>query len=222
MPKRWMLLIGFLLMVFVLSACSSPFTSGVNRGMDQEITITAEDVPEELPADEIISSIQASPSDQIDAIIASHFSLMDTVAGEESTAQIYATAQFELEELASVITSAAEPKETSEVVDNQQIFIYPGYFVTLKPSEDDKNVLLIEVAEEAFVERNYSPSFLSTYFTIRMLDSLFGNNWSSSMSRTCQTADCYGGYTGKTSGSGMGTPNRGSTTFRGGGPGTGK
>ncbi|WP_087971915.1 DUF4247 domain-containing protein [Oceanobacillus rekensis] len=215
MQKKWIALIGILFTILILSACSS------DRGMSQEIRITADDVPPEPTQDELTSSIQGSPSNQIDAIIAASFPLMDTVSDDSgTTSKIYATTEFNLEELAKVITSTIEPDETSEVVDEQQIFIYPDYFVTLKPSEDDADVLLIEVASEAFVKRNYAPSFLSTYFTIRMLDSLLGNNWSSNRTQACQTGGCYGGYTGKPSGASTGT--RGRSTFRGGGPGAGK
>ncbi|MGJ9457212.1 DUF4247 domain-containing protein [Oceanobacillus sp. CF4.6] len=221
MQKKWIAFIVLLFTILVLSACSSPFSNGADRGMSQEITITADDMPPEPSKDEIISSINQSPSKQINALIAANFPLMDTVSDDSgTTSEIYATTEFNLEELATTISSVAEPDETSEVVDNQQVFIYPDYFVTLKPSVDDADVLLIEVASEAFVKRNYAPSFLSTYFTIRMLDSLLGNNWSSNRTNACQTGGCYGGYTGKQSASSTGT--RGNTTFRGGGPGTGK
>lgn len=214
MRKKWLALIGILFTILILSACSS------DRGMSQEIRITADDIPPEPTQDELISSIEGSPSNQIETIIAANFPLMDTVPDDSgTTAKIYATSEFNIEELRTVITSAVEPDETSEVIDNQQIFIYPEHFVTLKPSEDDTDVLLIEVAGEAFVKRNYSPSFLSTYFTIRILDSLLGNNWSSNRTQACQTGDCYGGYTGKQSGT---SKTRGNTTFRGGGPGAGK
>lgn len=188
-----------------------------NRGIQQEMTITAENIPDELEKGDIEAAITASPSNQIDAIIGANFPLIDVVSDDSTSAEIYATKEFTLEELASLLTSKAEPEETSEIVDEQQMFIYPDYFVTLKPSADDANVLLIEVASEAFVERNYSPSFLQTYFGIRLLESIFGNNWGS---RSCVTGDCYGGYTGKKPS--VSTPNRGNTTFRGGGPGAGK
>jgi hypothetical protein len=215
LQKKPIALIGVLFTILILSACSS------DRGMSQEVRITADDVPPEPSQNELISSIEQSPSEQIDAIIAANFPLMDTVSDDSgTTSEIYATTEFNLDELRAIITSAVEPDETSEVVDNQQIFIYPDYFVTLKPSEDDADVLLIEVASEAFVKRNYSPSFLSTYFTIRLLDSLLGNNWSSNRTQACQTGGCYGGYTGKQSDTSAGT--RGRSTFRGGGPGAGK
>ncbi|RDW21558.1 DUF4247 domain-containing protein [Oceanobacillus chungangensis] len=216
MLKRWCMLSGFILFILFLTACSSPMDSS-ERGIQQEVTVTAENIPDELEKEDIEANITASPNNQIDSIIGANFPLIDVVSDDSTSAEIYATTKFSLEELASLITSKAEPEETSEIVDEQQIFIYPDYFVTLKPSVDDASVLLIEVANEAFVERNYSPSFLQTYFGIRLLESIFGNNWGS---RSCQTGACYGGYTGKQQG--YGTTNRGNTTFRGGGPNAGK
>ncbi len=194
-----------------------------NRGMEENMEIMAEDIPEQSPKETILNNLKESPSNQIDAIIASNFPQVDVVMEDDSMAEIYATTQFQLNELSTLLTEKVQPNEVSEVVDDSQMFIYPDYFVTLKLSEADRDVLLIEVASETFVKRNYSPSFLSTYFTIRMLDSLFGNNWSSRRSQECVNHGCYGGYTGGYYGGSMsGTPNRGNSTYRGGGPGAGK
>ncbi|RDW16349.1 DUF4247 domain-containing protein [Oceanobacillus arenosus] len=210
MFKRGCMLSGFILFSLFLTACTSPI-DGTDRGIQQEITITAADIPVESDKQVIEDSIAASPSNQIDAIIESNFPLVDVVTDESTSAQIYATKEFRLEELATVITSKVEPDEASEVIDQQQIFIYPDYFVTLKPSVDDETVLLIEVATEQYAERNYSPSFLQTYFGIRLLESLFGNNWGSFRNEPRSGTN-----------SSYGTPNRGNTTFRGGGPNAGK
>lgn len=206
----------------LLTACSSPNLDSSTRGMGGDSEITARNIPDEPSKEQIISSIEESPSDQIAILIAANFPKVDEVTDGQTNAEIFATTQFDLAELSYHLTKKMEPDEISDVVDDSQMFIYPDYFITLKPSEADSEVLLIEVASEAFVERNYSPNFLSTYFAIRMIDSLFGNNWSS---RACVTGDCYGGYTGKKSndrGSVFGTPNRGQSSYRGGGPGTGK
>lgn len=216
-----MLWLGFGFIILFLSACSSPLDSST-RGMSGDSEITARNIPDEPPKEQIISSIKESPSEQINVIIAANFPKVDEVTDGQTTAEIYATTQFHRDELSEQLTEKVEPKEISDEVDDTQMFIYPDYFITLKSSEADSSVLLIEVASEAFVERNYSPSFLSTYFTIRMLDSLFGNNWSSRRADACLTGDCYGGYSGKKRGSVMGTPNRGQSSYRGGGPGTGK
>ncbi|MBT2216580.1 DUF4247 domain-containing protein [Virgibacillus dakarensis] len=223
MRKKLSVFVGLLLIMLIATSCSSPFQEFSNRGMsEEEVTITTDDIPEEPDKQELISKIKGNTSEQIDDVIEANFSLMDVVSGEGNQhAEIYATKRFALSELATVLIDAMEPEKASEVKDNQQIFIYPDHFVTLKESEEDDNVLLIEVAEDEFVRRNYSPSFLGTYFTFRLLDSLFGNNWSNRRAETCRAGDCYGGYTGK----GYypdGKPKRGNTTFRGGGPGAGK
>lgn len=221
--KKWIVLVGFILFLLLITACSSPITDSSNRGIEENVEITSENIPEQSSKENILNNLRESPSNQIDAIIASNFPQVDLVMEDDSMAEIYATTQFELNELSSLLTEKVQPNEVSEVVDDSQMFIYPDYFVTLKQSEADRNVLLIEVASETFVKRNYSPNFLSTYFTIRMLDSLFGNNWSSRRSQECVNGDCYGGYTGGYYGGSMsGTPKRGSSTYRGGGPGAGK
>lgn len=209
--KKWSAFIVLIFIMILAAGCSSN-----DRGIPEDVEITASDIPEEPSKDEIIDKIKNNSSNDIDDIIEANFSLMDVVSVDADKAEIYATKRFELNELAEVLTAAIEPDKASEVKDNQQILIYPDYFVTLKVSPDDKDALIIELAGDDFVKENYSPSFLQTYFAFRLLDSVFGgNNWG------CRSGKCYGGYTGK----GYypnGTPNRGSSSYRGGGPGAGK
>ncbi|MFD1038132.1 DUF4247 domain-containing protein [Virgibacillus byunsanensis] len=217
MIKKWIVLICLLFITLIATACSSPFQ---DRGMPEEVTITAGDLPQEPGKDELTSTIKGNTSNDIDSIIESNFPLMDVVTGEgNQSAEIYATNVFSLSELEAVLTSAITPEEISEVKDSQQILIYPNHFVTLKVSDDDQDVMLIEVAEDEFVQKNYSPSFLQTYFAFRILDSVLGvNNWGNRRASECRTGNCYGGYTGQ----GYGTPGRGNSSYRGGGPGSGK
>lgn len=203
--------------MIIATGCSSPFSN--ERGMPEEVTITASDVPEEPSKDEIIDKVKNNLSNEIDDSIEANFALMDVVNVNSDKAKIYATTRFELDELSSVFTSTVDPEQISEVKDNQQILIYPDYFITLKVSPDDSEVLLIEVAGDEFVRRNYSPNFLSTYFAFRLLDDVLDvDDWGKRRSRECKSGSCYGGYTGK----GYGTPNRGDSSYRGGGPGSGK
>lgn len=216
MIKKWSVFLFLLFITLILTSCS-PF---LNRGLPEDTEITADDIPEEPEKDELISTIKGNTSNEIDDIIEANFALIDSVSGDGShDAAIYATTVLQRSELKSVLTAALEPEKVSEVKDNQQILIYPDYFVTLKVSDDDSDVTLIEVAGDEFVRRNYSPSFLSTYFAIRLMDSFLGvNDWGRKRARECKSSNCYGGYTGK----GYGTPSRGHTSFRGGGPGAGK
>ncbi|RLL48518.1 DUF4247 domain-containing protein [Oceanobacillus piezotolerans] len=177
--------------------------------MSNDVSVTKDDIPNEPDKDTTLSSILSSPSNDIDDIIEVNFPLIDVVSDNNETAEIYATTQFSLSELSEALQDAVSPQEVSEVIENQQILIYPEKFVTLGYSESDDEVLLIEVASENYARENYSPSFLQTYFGIRLLDSIFGNNWSSNYDRDSR-------------GSTNTTPSRGNTTFRGGGPGSGK
>lgn len=212
--KKWSVLIGLILIIIIATGCSSN-----GKGIPDEVEITAGDIPDEPSKGEIIDKIENNTSTDIDDIIEANFGLMDVVTVDSDNAEVYATKRFELSELSSVLSSAIKPEKTSEVKDNQQILIYPDYFVTLKVSPDDTDALLIEVAGDEFVRRNYAPSFLGTYFAFRLLDNVLGvNNWNGKRSRECRSGSCYGGYTG----GGYGTPNRGDTSFRGGGPGSGK
>ncbi|WP_430784786.1 DUF4247 domain-containing protein [Virgibacillus flavescens] len=215
--KKWSVLIGFLFILIITAGCSSSFEE--ERGMPEEVKINAADIPDEKTKNEIISKIKNNTSNDIEDIIEANFPLMDVVQAESSSAKIYATDKFKLNELASVLTEAVKPEDKSEVKDNQQILIYPNDFVTLKVSPDDSDALIIEVAEDEFVRKNYSPNFLGTYFAIRLLDDVLDvDDWGKRRSRQCKSGGCYGGY----SGGAYGTPSRGDTSYRGGGPGSGK
>ncbi|SEQ10717.1 protein of unknown function [Virgibacillus subterraneus] len=213
--KKWLIFTGLILIMLIMTSCAQlgPFS---DRGMQEEVIITKDDVPQEPDKESIVNELNSNKDNEIDDLIEANFPLMDVISNESNKAEIYATNQFDLTELSSVLTSAKKPKNESEVKDNQQILIYDDSFVTLKESEDDKDVLLLEVASDEFVRQNYSPSFLSTFFAMSLLNNTFGsNNWG------CRSGNCYGGYTGK----GYypnGTPNRGGSIFRGGGPGSGK
>ncbi|WP_246206682.1 DUF4247 domain-containing protein [Virgibacillus ihumii] len=201
--RKWMLPIVLLSLLFLLASCSL-------RGM-QGAPFTAENIPDEPPKDEITAAIKQSANNEIDDIIEANFPEVYTVEGDNSNAEIFATTQFGLTELSSVLSGAIEPEEISDVKDNQQILIYPDDFITLRESEEDQDVLLIEVASDEFVRRNYSPNFLSTFFAISLLGNMLDtDDWGSRR---------QGDYKGMGS---LNVPRRGITTFRGGGPGAGK
>ncbi|GIO23373.1 DUF4247 domain-containing protein [Oceanobacillus sp. J11TS1] len=198
MFKKRSLLIGLFSLTMLLTACS-----------EREGPITAEDIPDEPSKDDIASAILWDSNGDIADIIDDNFPLMNTIKENSQTAEIYATKEFDLTGLSSVLSTAIKPEEISEVKDNQQILIYPDDFVTLRESDEDQDVLLIEVASDEFVRKNYSSNFLSTYFTIRVLENMLGaDNWGS---------QSRGEYRGMKN-----VPRRGDTTFRGGGPGAGK
>ncbi len=190
---------------------------------DESSTVLKEDLEVSESKEEIVNKLKSSDSSDIDALISNNFPFVDSVIGEDTTANVYGTLNFEVEELADILADVKQPDEISDYKDGQQILVYPDKFVILKDSEEIDNATFIEVASEEFVKNNYSPNFLTTYFAIRMLDGLFGNNWVANRRSYCGTSDCYGGYsTTRSYNKGDITKNRGLGTFRGGGPSSGK
>ncbi|SHG05944.1 DUF4247 domain-containing protein [Ornithinibacillus halophilus] len=193
-------IIGLFSLLILLSACSSGGES-----------ITAEDIPTEPSKDAITNAIKQAGNYEMDDIIEANFPEVLKIEGDSSNAEVYGTTRFGLTELSSLLSDTVQPEEISDVKDNQQILIYPDDFITLRESEADPNVLLIEVASDEFVRRNYSPNFLSTYFAFRILDDMLDTrDWSKRQG---------GSYSGMGS---LNKPSRGFGSFRGGGPGTGK
>ncbi|MGN8645790.1 DUF4247 domain-containing protein [Gracilibacillus sp. HCP3S3_G5_1] len=211
-----------LLFFILLVGCSSDSFSNLSA-FDESSTILEEDLQVAESKEQIIERLRSANNSNVEALIANHFPFVDSVVGEDTTANVYGTLQFEVEELADLIAEIQQPVEISEFIDGQQILAYSDLFIILKESEEIEDATFIEVASEQFVRQNYSPNFLTTYFTIRMLDSFFGNNWVSNRRNYCSSNDCYGGYsTTRSYNKGGVTKNRGLGSFRGGGPSTGK
>ncbi|WP_035723060.1 DUF4247 domain-containing protein [Gracilibacillus boraciitolerans] len=218
-----MMTIGVILMaVVILTGCGSDSLTDMSA-FNESKTIAEEDLQVPESKNEIIDMLKNSDDSNLEALISNHFPFVDSVVGEDTTANVYGTLQFEVEELADILAEIKQPDEISDYIDGQQILVYPDQFIIIKDSEDIANATFIEVASEEFVQKNYAPNFLTTYFAIRVLDSMFGNNWVSNRRNYCRSSDCYGGYsTSRTYNKGGVTKNRGLGTFRGGGPGTGK
>ncbi len=211
-----------LLFFILLVGCNSDSFSNLSA-FDESSDISEDDLQVEETKDEIINRLEVSTNSDVEALISDNFPFVDSVTGEETTANVYGTLLFEVEELADLFAEIKQPEEISDFIDGQQILAYSDVFVILKESEELDNATFIEVASEQFVKKNYSPNFLTTYFTIRMLDSFFGNNWVSNRRSYCSSNDCYGGYsTSRNYNKGGVTKNRGLGSFRGGGPSTGK
>lgn len=212
--KKWLLLLTLILLT-LLTACG-----------ESEPASVAE-IPDEPSKAELTDSLNNQFSSDIENVLADVFYRLDTVVSDSAEANIYATRQFTLDELVNEVASAIPPTETSEKHNNQQMLIYPNHFVTFKQSEEDNQVILMEVAPDTFVRNNYSPNYLNNFFAFAMLNRMLSaNNWAESRRNTCATGSCYGGYsTGtKTFGGDVVTnrTNRGMFSTRGGGPSAGK
>lgn len=214
--RRYLQTILLLVGVFFLASCGTSYSEFSSYDNDNSLK---DQLSTEPTKDELIKQLENQPATNIETTIANTFTFIERVSGDKSVSNVYATAQFQVEELVNLLSKKIEPDEVSDYIDGQQILVYKDYFVFVKESEADNDVTILEVASDEFVRNNYSPNFLSTYFTLRMLDSMLGvDNWSRSRQRHCLTNDCYGGYTskqGKVTQRGMGS-------YRGGGPGAGK
>jgi len=71
--------------------------------------LTAEDIPNESPKEEIITTIQHSQNYEIDDIIEANFPKITTVEGGSSNAEIFATTQFGLTELSALLAETVNP-----------------------------------------------------------------------------------------------------------------
>ncbi|MCT2534977.1 DUF4247 domain-containing protein [Aquibacillus koreensis] len=209
-----------LFLVMILAACGSEYEFSTT----EEPNVTVQDIPQEPSKEELISQIESTNTNNIEPLIANSFHLLDVVKGEDSIANVYATNQFEVAELVSLLTKVIEPEQTSEVVDNQQILIYPNHFVTIRPSDEDAATTLIEVASDQFVRDNYEPNYLNTFFAFMILNRVLDvDDWGKKRSSSCKNGACYGGYSSsKSYNNGGFNTNRGMSSVRGGGPSSGK
>lgn len=207
----------FLALLVLVSCSNSSYTEFSSYNDEDSIK---DQLSGEPAKEEIKNQLENNAAPTIEGLIGNTFTFIESVSGEQSVSNVYATSKFAVEELADLIANNNEPEEISDYIDQQQILIYPDHFVFIKDSEVDEDVTIIEVATDEFVRNNYSPNFLSTYFTIRLIDSMLGaDDWSRNRGRYCRTNDCYGGYTAKRS---QASKQRGMGSFRGGGPGAGK
>ncbi|WP_199868521.1 DUF4247 domain-containing protein [Virgibacillus senegalensis] len=211
--------VWLLSLVLLLTACGSNLSE--LSGVEEEPSVSVEEIPKEPDRREIEEKLRASSGQKIESFFANNFYLLDVVTGEDAQANVYATRQFTREQLVSLVSNVKPPEEASEVKDGEQILIYPDYFVTFKPSEEDADVLLIEVASDQFVRSNYSPNHLNGFFTFLLLNRMLGTSgWENSRMEQCRNGGCYGGYTTRDRG-GLNTK-RGMSSYRGGGASAGK
>lgn len=224
MPKKLIAVLA--IAVLVLNACvplSSPESTNSEAETEEE-RASIENVPEEPSKEELIQSLERGSGSDVTAMIGNTFYLLDVISGEAEEAYIYATRQFEAEELASLIAELSTPEEISDFQENRQILIYENHFVTVKEAEEEPGSSIIEVASDQFVENNYSPNYFSGFFTFLLLNRMLGtNNWQNRRMEQCRNNRCYGGYsTSRSYNTNGSSSQRGISGYRGGGPGTGK
>ncbi|ENH96942.1 hypothetical protein J416_08152 [Gracilibacillus halophilus YIM-C55.5] len=219
--KRTLLFATIIFCFLLLSGCGSEQFQSIFNESDN---VAKEDVQVDVSKDRLIQQLKNEDTSNMEVLISNHLPFVEAVAGEDTRANVYGTDLFDVQELADLFASLKQPDEISEYKDKKQVLVYNDKFIVLKESEELEGVTFIEVASDRFVRNNYSPNFLTTYFSIRLIDSLLGtNNWVNSRRTYCNSNDCYGGYSrGQQYNKGGVSSNRGMGMFRGGGPGSGK
>ncbi|WP_112181611.1 MULTISPECIES: DUF4247 domain-containing protein [Paraliobacillus] len=205
-----------LLILLVLTACSEAEPASVDE------------IPVESSQSEITNQLESASTSDIEILLSDAFHKLDTVVGDNEEANIYATRLFTIDEIVDTVSGVIPPDEISEKQDNEQMLIYPNHFVTFKQSEEDSEVVLMEVATDTFVRNNYSPNYLNGFFTYVMINRMLSaDNWAQNRQSQCGTSgSCYGGYSTGTSTFGgsvtTNRTNRGMSSTRGGGTSAGK
>ncbi|MFZ3590695.1 DUF4247 domain-containing protein [Bacillus sp. DJP31] len=162
------------------------------------------------------------------------YPLVDVVkssSDQRDVTRIFNAEGSSIEEVTSKIQSGikSEPVEVSERTNEKQVIVYDDFFVTMTTDPENKENTLVEVATYGFVRDNYQPSFFNGLMAGYLLSSLLDvDDWGRKQNSRCLNSPggCYGGYIG--SGKGykgpVGQPflRGGSSSVRGGGPGTGK
>ena len=220
-----LIIVGILAVFLLFNIFSND--NGTQRGMsgsDNYQENTYKDLPSEPDKSEILDTISSSNASSISTLIENGFPLLDTVKTDKGISKIYVTQKLTLKEAADALADKIEPEETSKKQDDKQVLVYPDHFVILQKSQEQQDVVFIELASDQFVRNNYSPGFFNGLMTYYILNRALGSdNWYNKRKSACKAqGNCYGGYvqSGRFN-SGTTGSFRGSSQ-RGGGPGAGK
>lgn len=163
-----------------------------------------------------------------------NYPLMDVVkssSNQQDVTRIYKAEGLTIDEVATQLLSnlPSKPNEITEKVEDKQVLVYDKFFVTLTPESDNSKNTLVEVATYGFVRDNYQPSFFNGLMLGYMISNILDvDDWGKRQNSRClqSPGGCYGGYyqSGKGYKGPIGQPSLrgGTSSVRGGGPGTGK
>lgn len=170
--------------------------------------------------------------DGIAEYIQTTYRLHDVVSSQEGSAEIseiYIAENQSIETVASDLQNYEKPRELSEKKDNKQVLVYDNLFVILTNDPDNPENTLVEVSDYEFVRNHYNPSFFDGLLVLWLLDDILDvDDWGKKQRQKCSNnnENCYRGYGSsgglfKTPGTSS-TVRGGTSSVRGGGPGTGK
>ena len=163
--------------------------------------------------------------------INNNYTFTDTVASAEDNSnysEVYIAENQSIDEVAQAIQNHQEPVRVSEKKDNKQVLVYDQMFVIMTADEQNGANTMIEVANDQFVQNNYSPDFFDGLLLLWVLDEVLDvDDWGKKQRLKCSNnpALCYGGYSssgGAFKGYNKSPIRGGSSSVRGGGPGAGK
>lgn len=186
-----------------------------------------------LSPDPFGSDTQTRTYQSVSEWIDGHYPLIDMVKSVENpdnVSNVYLAENQSIPQVSEQITTAFTPNQTSEFVNNKQVFIYDKLFVILTEEQSNSSNTLIEVSDHRFVRNNYTPDFFDGLFLMWVLDDVLDvDDWHKKQKARCNERNnnnCYGGYLssgGMYKGPGK-TPTirQPESSVRGGGPGSGK
>lgn len=98
---------------------------------------------------------------------------LESVAGEgDSWSRVYRAAGKSVPEVADEMAAAEKPQEISERQTERMFLVYPDRWVHLQQYKEKPEDTLIEISSRNFVQQNYDPSFIQTYFAAVVVSEL--------------------------------------------------
>ncbi len=209
---------AILIVSFVFLTGCGLLTEEVDKGINASSL-------DSIDKETVEGNVKTESYSSIKQLLDQNFTLVDVISeGSNETTRIYATSQFSIQELSSMFEDYTNPDQVSDIKNEKQAFVYSNDFLTVQLDQEDKSIVLMELATKEFVRNHYAPNYFDGLFALWVLDEVLDvDDWGKKRSQSCyNTGNCYGGYvkTDKYRSGGIGNL-RGSTN-RGGGPSAGK
>lgn len=123
------------------------------------------------------------------------YPLVDMDGKGKAAAKVYEAEGKAVPEVAKDIAAQEKPKETSKEDLEQMFLVYDNRIVNLQKSPDNPSNTLIEIDTIEYAKSHYDSSFLQGYVTASLIQSIFGNSWWNSSTRTAApSTPSYKGY----------------------------
>ncbi|WP_068773705.1 DUF4247 domain-containing protein [Paenibacillus sp. FJAT-26967] len=118
-----------------------------------------------------------------------HYPLISAEGSGSNLSKVYLAENTSVQEAAQELAAQESPKEMSQPSEDQMFLIYGDRVVNLQRDEKNSVNTLIQIDSIGYAREHYSPSFLQTFLTVAMLQSVFGGGWINQ-----RRADDYRGY----------------------------